>query len=266
MPKFFVMSDIHIDNALSYGIDGDDLFKMYMLTINKVSDHKERVWLLAGDVTSFGDYTKDNYNILKKLCAEFKHTFMVFGNHDYASALEVPDVVKKCKQYARKIPNLTILDGRVVEYEGVTIGGCIGWYTKFDKLSMHFSELVSWDNWYDGYCWNYLNHDVHAISKREVGKMRKVLKRKPDIMITHVAHEVLNTNPKYKNNDSNKFFFYDDADFDFSGVKYLINGHVHHSDVQNVGDMKVLCNPFGYLAEDPLDVHNKAITDFLFEV
>lgn len=267
MTKFFVMSDIHIDNALSYEITPEELTEQYLNVIRKIPDHKERVWLLAGDVTSFGvSYVARNYNILKTLAAEFKHTFMVFGNHDYASEFEVPDVIKKCKKLAKKIPNFTILDGNVVEYEGLKIGGCIGWYTWFDKVSMHFGELRDWSMWYDGYCWRYLNNNVHEISKKEVAKMKRVLKKKPDIMITHIAHESMNTNPLYKSSDSNKFFFYLDSDFDFSGVKYLINGHVHHADIRKVGDMTVMCNPYGYMYEDPMKTHDMKLDDFLFEL
>lgn len=266
MTKFFVLSDIHIDNALANGLSKESVLKMYMDYVEKVPDRKERVWLLAGDVTSFGDYTEDNYDILATVAAEFKHTFMVFGNHDYASSFDVKDVVYKCKQYAQRIPNFTILDGDVVEYEGLKIGGCIGWYTWLDSSSNGYLKMMRWNSWYDGYCWHYLDQDLSLISATEVKKMRDVLNKKPDIMITHVAHEVMNTNPMFKNSQSNEFFFYLDKDFDFSGVKYLINGHVHHSDVQTIGDTTVLCNPFGYITEDPMEVHNKTISDFLFEL
>ena len=113
----------------------------------------------------------------------------------------------------------------------------------------------------------YLLYVLAGGAVKETRKMKCVLKKKPDIMITHVAHEIMNTNPVYRGSECSQYFFYLDKDFDFSGVKYLINGHVHHADVQHLGDTTVMCNPFGYLGEcDPLSVHGMNVSDFLFEL
>ena len=185
--KFFVLSDIHIDNMLYHIGDVHDAniqaLNNYKRLIEKVPEYNERVWLLAGDISSYGKYTKNCYEILKELTSMFKHTFMVLGNHDYASNTTTEEAIIKHKEYAKEIHNLTLLDGDVIEYEGIKIGGCLGWYTMFDQLNMYVSELINWGEWYDGTYWNYLDQNPKKISKIETEKMKNVIEQKPDILI-----------------------------------------------------------------------------------
>lgn len=280
MAKFFVLSDIHIDQYLSE-TSYENMVANFEKYLAPIEDISERTLICAGDISgTFEGWTKCDF-----LFDKFKHVILTLGNHDMVKIMEsdaktileynyneffgceptTENKIKLIKTYIRDhYPNVTILDGNVVDYEGVKIGGTFGWYDWLDGESP--LDELDWKNWYDGY-WNYFNQSLRTIAYNEVKKMKSVLDEKPDIFITHVAHSYCNTNPMYRCSNSNKFFYYSPNEYDMSCCKYVICGHTHDSVIDKGGFNTIMCNPKGYYDEiDPLKLNNLNVKDFLFEI
>lgn len=280
MAKFFVLSDIHIDQYLNC-VGYKNMVDMYEKYLSKIGDIGERTLICAGDVSGdMGGWTQASF-----LFDKFKKVILVLGNHDmvrvmrcekdnaYCSKLMNEKVyetteskIEWIKNYVKEMyPNVILLDGECIDYEGVKIGGTFGWYDFLDDESP--LDEMDWKDWFDGYYWNYYNNNLKTIAYNEVKKMKKVLDQKPDIFVTHVAHASCNTNPIYRGSNSNKFFYYSPDEYELEGCKRIICGHTHDSVLKNENGQIIMCNPMGYADEkSPLALNNLKVEDFLFEV
>lgn len=261
MTQFVVLSDVHA-NHLLHCVGKKDGIAVYDKYLSKIENKSEKVLLCAGDISN--DIPGWHF-ANEQIFSLFKHVFVTFGNHDLASNNKTTEnKIDELKKLISTWKNVTLLDGDVVEYEGIKIGGCLGWYDELDDEDP--TEAWEWRNyWYDGRIWCWHNQNLPTIAYENVSKMKKVLDQKPDIFITHVAHEKCNTNPKYVGSDCNKYFYYTANEYDLTGVKKVICGHTHDCVKTSQDNYEILCNPFGYISEEnPEALHNLTVADFEF--
>lgn len=219
--------------------------------------------VIAGDI---GHYNTQNIEVLKYLLdTRFDDIVMVFGNHNYY--LVSKNLISKYRKNSmnrvdeiRKLidkeSHLHLLDGNVVEIDGIRYGGCNGWYD--GKLYSLYSEDGSYAQLY----WKSTMNDARLIlpsnvffndkHKDEIPKIEAIY-REIDVMITHT----------FPLSDTNILSLAGDKDWDkpyrafytFDGSKYLQNGtmkywicgHIHYPLDYEYAGVSILCNPLGYL-------------------
>ena len=105
-------------------------------------------------------------------------------------------------------------------------------------------------------------NNFDTIYKIEMEKLEKIYQN-CDVMITHVNPSCSeeHINEKYHNNPTNTFFTFDGSKYYNNGtMKYWIFGHTHDSIEYEIGDVKFLCNPFGYPHESNFGNNAKIIS------
>ena len=146
--KIDYLSDTHFDvhlgvsKALEYNFETifEPIFK------NKSSD----TLIIAGDIGEFNDQNIIALQLVRDKI-KYKNIILVLGNHD----LFLPNVHSK-KMYQDKYYNrvnefkelildeegIHLLDGSFITIDGVTIGGCMGWYDgiySFHNLNPYYT-------------------------------------------------------------------------------------------------------------------------------
>lgn len=254
--KIDILSDLHLDfwtkehNTLSINLLG--ILDELLTTTNEVE-----VLIVAGDISHYPSQLK----ILDEIARvyHYKKIFCVLGNHDlyivddsqkrqFQNSLNKQDAY-----YDFKSETVTILDGDIVEYNGVTFGGAMGWYdgSYRTKESTAFRDPVS--------IWKQTMNDAHYIQgykdffeiyEQEDPKVKKILDA--DIVITHVcplAHNIA-FQEIYHGEQSNMFFSFDGEHYlEKTTAKYWVYGHSHGHHSFEVYDTKCVMNTLGYPPE-----------------
>lgn len=256
--KVKFLSDIHYEYATdekrkqieAYGKDADLL-------------------VLSGD---YGDNLATIQQCLSLISNSCKQFVFVLGNHDLTVEWD-PDIkttaekIKRIEDFASKLNNATLLGAsqNLTMVDNILIGGAMGiWdYIKDDLRTEHEWEST----WYDGKYWGK-DANIEDVSINERSKLEIVTSAKPTIVLSHFAPWQCNTNPKYRNSDKNKFFYFNIGQFDYSGIKYWGCGHTHDAHKLMIGDTQVMLNPLGYGSdrETPLALHNLTADDFTVEI
>ena len=129
--KIDILSDLHLDfwtkehHTISTNLLG---ILDQLLTITS----EVEVLIIAGDISHYPEQLKLLDEIAK--IYHYKKIFCVLGNHDLylvddAQQKQFQDSLNKQQAYYDYESEIvTILDGNIVEYKGVTFGGAMGWY------------------------------------------------------------------------------------------------------------------------------------------
>jgi len=152
---------------------------------------------------------------------------------------------------------LHLLDGNVIEINGIKIGDCMSWYDgkyMFHNLNNHNTK----DKNYLQRLWQEYNPDNDMIlgcldtydefCKEEFIKLENIY-QKCDVMVTHInpSIKVAHTAHRWKVEDTSAFFTFDGSAFlADTTAKYWIFGHSHDRKEFLVGNVKCSSNPLGY--------------------
>lgn len=124
------ISDIHIDFWLDKNIAKEEYLDSYLFK-EVFKTKKGEILLIAGDLGHNNEQSIDFLELLINVHG-YKHIFVVFGNHDYY-LLNAEygrfnknsfNRIEAFKQLATKSQNITLLDGDIVTYKDIKIGGC----------------------------------------------------------------------------------------------------------------------------------------------
>lgn len=269
-----IISDIHLDSHLKYLEPDDSMVADFW----KCLQPKAETLVIAGDI---GHSNLQNINILKALRRNFyKNILLVLGNHDYyiregvvkyfhgqnGLITDLPkfsaskDRVQEFRHMCNDVDGIHILDGNVIEIEGIKFGGAMGWYDgkyyEANKDKINFGKVNLQAMWQDS-----MDDDIYIKPKmsfdgfleEERVKIENVLMRNPDIMITHVnpSIKIEHQYKSYAKYISTSFFSYDGQKHmeEFNG-KYWIFGHSHFdSDFDIDGRFRLISNCLGYRNE-----------------
>ena len=257
------ISDLHLDFWLSPKTGFNHKTFERVLGKNIFKERNGGTLVIAGDI---GHYNTQNIEVLKYLLdTRYDDIVMVFGNHDYYLVSKnliskyrknSMNRVDEMRELIDKESHLHLLDGNVVEIDGIRYGGCNGWYDG------NLSSLYSEDGSYTQFYWKSTMNDARLIlpsnvffndkHKDEIPKIEAVY-REVDVMITHT----------FPLSDANILRLAGDKDWDkpyrafytFNGSKYMQNGtmkywicgHIHYPLDYEYAGVSILCNPLGYL-------------------
>jgi len=269
--KIDVLSDLHIDNWQNTlrGLNDANIDFFIESYIKPQSDYI----VIAGDL---GNRASSSLYILSMLKKHYKRIIVTLGNHDF---YRTSDSEKKLfKTYKDKynylkeeIPKLGIdlLDGNVVEIDGVKFGGACGWYDfKYTAQKREYlTDYIIYKNFVDfmSDSWAVFDIDrtqeldvvlVKALNENlfnaEYKKLEKVIK-KCDVMVTHInpTIEESSINPKWRNDMLTNCFCFDGSKLlKKTTAKTWIYGHTHESYDYQYENVYLACNPLGYPFEN----------------
>jgi predicted phosphodiesterase len=264
--KIDYISDTHFDTHLGHG---DLLGERFTKRFSTVFETKQSdTLIIAGDI---GENNSQNIEALRLLrdFIGYKNIVMVLGNHDWfltdRMAWENYDGlsinrVNEFKDMVAAEEGIYLLDGDIVEIDGIKIGGTMGWYdASYVFHNLNFNKTKDRD--YIQRLWGEFYPDGDLIygccdtydefCKFELAKIERIHKD-CDLMVTHI-------NPSIKTEHTAKEFQKIDttAFFTFDGTQYLMNttathwifGHSHDQKEFERHRVKCVSNPFGYPGE-----------------
>lgn len=217
------------------------------------------VLIIAGDI---GHYNKQNIDFMRELKAQlgYKAIITVLGNHDryliskaqkekYRNSSNAR--VAEFKELIANEDGIYLLDGDVVEIDGVKFGGAGGWsdgsYNDIDNKRKQFLfETTMNDFWKitkekDGF-----DGSFDYFFQSEYEKLDKVAD-KVDVMVSHfVPLPSVLDGIEHKSDDLN-FYCFDGVELlKKTTAKYWIFGHKHQALEDGKHGVRLLSSPFGY--------------------
>ena len=87
------------------------------------------ILLIAGDISEDNDRLVLFLSLLLN-ASNYRKIFFVLGNHELYGLKynSYKDKIKELKNMLKEHSNIILLDGDIVEYSGIKIGGCMMWY------------------------------------------------------------------------------------------------------------------------------------------
>jgi len=267
--KIDILSDIHCDHWVKQNQNINKFKRFIELQIKPKSDYI----IIAGDLA----HSMDNgIKFIKALKEYYKRIIMVFGNHDYYMTekefKKYPSYKEKIADYKSKL-DIDILDGDLIEIEGIKIFGCGMWYD-FSYLNTYWANTFPNEH-FKGKLWSDTMNDSNWIKElkgnthtesynnvmnlfyNEISKFDKY--SNADIIVTHVSPVNIPSLmiERYRNDPVSSFFCYNGIDQVKNCIaKYWIFGHTHVELEYELFNTKMICNPLGY----PHEKHNKIKT------
>jgi len=260
------ISDLHVDFHVKYNNSPTKrrrLIKEYVQAL--LPKTPSATLIIAGDIS--------HYNTMSiELIKEFKNTYSnimaTYGNHDMymtsnaqrtkyqASYIKIEELKESLKEIG-----VYLLDGDVVEIDGVVYGGLCGWYNLPTRQDKDYWRFFMNDS-------NYIYSGVEYKMPYSYGRVRaewetqtfyeeqlELLKSfsNIDVLVSHVC-QVLPPNEviaeAFRDTASNIFYYVDNMDLvKATGCRYYIYGHTHDKQEWQQQSIKFRANPYGYPRE-----------------
>ncbi len=184
------------------------------------------------------------------------------GNHEFYGAA-LPDALAALRSEARR-SNVHFLDGDECVVGGTRFLGATLWTdyalygsspTALDRamadaeIEMNDFRMIKWSN---GDRLNpELVREMHVTRARWLGERLAEPFVGPTVVITHHLPHRLSIHPKYEGTRFNPCFASDLDHLVRAPVALWVHGHTHESIDYVVNDTRVVCNPRGYLPNEP---------------
>lgn len=216
-------------------------------------DDPNTVLVLAGDTHIGVRMMQEKY--IPKWSAMFKHVFVVFGNHCYYKH-NIDDLGYRIRKRISKqgLTNVTVLDDKVVKYEGIQIIGGTMW-TDFNHDPMTKAICQFKMNDYrmirkgSDYRRIYAN-DTYNSHLNFLKLLESVDFSKPTIVVTHhCPSEIFVDRDRYgdRANDIHHAYYSDLSDFIKEKEPLIwIAGHTHKRVCECLYSTLLYSNPRGY--------------------
>ena len=227
-----LLSDLHFE----FHRDGGRYF------VESLDPSGVDVLVLAGDI----DVADGIPAALALLCRRFRDASVVYvhGNHEFYNTNR-SCVLDLTRQAQAENPNLVWLDSSGTEVLGFNFLGAPLWFPRstVDEGLKHaltdFSVIEDFESW------------VYEENARAVAFLDQQL-RPGDIVVTHHLPSQRCVAPRFVGNPLNPFFVCDLTELILERRPRLwLHGHSHASMRTQIGETMVLCNPFGYMGEEP---------------
>lgn len=209
----------------------------------------------------------DGESWMKKLSRQFKYVVFVLGNHDYWSQNLLYEPGKVWDELQeQKLDNVYMLEKLHVELDQVKFVGATLWtdLNRCDPLITGQARTIMNDYQYirTGHDYRRMQamdtYESHMNAKRYIfANAKRDYPEQKVVVVTHMAPSYQSIHSKFRDYESMKanFFYYSDLERrirdDGREIDYWMHGHVHmQADYKLDPNVRVLCNPRGYPAED----------------
>jgi UDP-2,3-diacylglucosamine pyrophosphatase LpxH len=254
-----VFSDTHWEFAAKAGGN--------FWTPKELDTDKETTLILAGDLWN----GLDSINVIKTFNQRFKRVLIVLGNHDYwgSNYFHELDLDYQQELIIQGMDNCFLMDRDTFEFDGVLFIGATLWTNmgKEDPLTVHAATQIMYQDFNQIYtCLDseyyfkkkFKPEDWLTQNRKDFNYIKAIVNGNKDIPIVIITHHGWTTqsiHEKYKDDKiANWYFISDYSEFilDNPHIKLIAHGHIHNKMIYNVGETKVVANPYGYPAENKL--------------
>lgn len=268
--KIAYSSDFHIDffcnelntNSLKFERQAHN----FINNVLKPDEAKADTLLIAGDI---GHYNSQNVRVLQMLKSYYKNIAVTYGNHDLYLMTGEQQSKYKYKS-SNRVDELKLmlsdigiycLDGKVVNFDGVSIGGLPMWYdlpTSNDTKQWHrfmndsryiIDGMEYGQGVYSRSKLQGVPFDTQKFYLEQVEKLKRMVKT--DILLTHVCPTILPDSMRahdFVSGDYNIFYESDNS----ANVKadICVFGHSHHNGSFTDGNTTYYTSCIGYKHEN----------------
>lgn len=275
--KIYPISDVHLDHngkihrKFNFQPDPESVVVVAGDIVGwSYFDLKKNSW---GRTKAAKPLLDDFIQYLSERC---RQVIVVLGNHDYNGTIididsptywdcDTPNVPRISDLYDfSSFGNVKVLHrGNWIVVDDVVFVGATLWtdVNKRDPFSLILGKQWLYQDFHHTFVRRGMNplhsqeacpadwaklHDVdkegilNGISQSNFPTTKKV------VVVTHMLPFTKSVHEKYRGNPMNAFFACTDMDqFAEEGIKLWIHGHTHDACDYSVGDMRVICNPFG---------------------
>lgn len=274
------ISDVHFDTHLGLWshVQREHFERNFEAVFVPIFETKSSDTLIvAGDI---GEHNRQNIEALRLIreWIGYRHIVLVMGNHDWflANRAAIDDYnersanrVNEFKELVAKEEGLYLLDGDVVEIEGIRIGGAMSWYDGsycFHNLNPYYTK----DREYLQRVWCELNPDgdhifgIEAFDDLLPGELAKLERvyMESDVIVTHINPSIRpeHTAKRWSQEDTTGFFTFDGSRFLVdTPAQFWIFGHTHIPLEYQRHGVQCRSNPLGYPNERWKDFRVKHI-------
>lgn len=226
--KFHVVSDLHLDHDLDFGL------RFLEDTFPEGIGADVDGLIVAGDWLSLHNHTR-SAAILGYLAGRYREVFIVPGNHEYWRARPLA-VTKSLNLIVKDHPNITAFDKpSVVVVGGVKILGGTMWYPKPKVDTPPFVDQIR------------VRCSIDWFSKQYYRFINLLDESKPDVVISHHMPSYGSCAPQFLGDLYNHYFISpQDERIMALQPKLWVHGHGHTPFDYRIGNTRVVCNPRGY--------------------
>lgn len=263
--SFDYISDVHVDfwiSKLNNQRKSVSYIKEFINYILPEPEVKSNVLIIAGDISNLNSISKF---FLEEINNHYELILLVWGNHDYyldsKSMLNKYNKssfnkIKELEEFINSnLHNIKVLNGNVINYEGVNYGGTGLWY----NLNYTVSEgIKSYEEAFDYY--SEKSNDYVCVRgkilkefyKEECEKMYDVLNSDVDVVISHIVPsaelvlEEVNNGGYNKLEDLDMYLLNNQSIVDMAKGKVWVYGHLHGVSESTINDTTFLRNCVGY--------------------
>lgn len=237
--KLRIMSDLHFE----FHRDGGKGF------VKSLAVDPDEVLILPGDLATCWQLD----DALTRLCKRFRHVVYLPGNHEYYHA-RPSEVHLELQRLANKLPNLHWLDCGTATIDGQRFVGGTLWFNEEAGQLPSRRFLNDFNAIEDFEPWVYREH------ARALSLLRKQL-RADDVVLTHHLPSQRSVAAQYANSTLNPFFV-----SNVEGLirerqpKLWVHGHTHSRCDYQIGQTRIVCNPFGYKDNEDVSAFDPHLT------
>lgn len=252
--KLTILSDLHVDINKNYDF----------------SNLKDQEFvIIAGDIAGNPLHVKQfiQENITRGIFIEGNHL-----NYSKSGQYQI-DFRQGAERWLRnefKDGSVRYLENDIYEYEDIIFIGCTLW-TDFCLYGEHVQDAAIMASWTFMNDYNYIlcEHGEDLIKlfprktiewhKKSIEYIEKICSENPDkkiVIVSHHAPSKKSIAPQYRSSELNPAYA---SNLEwliekYSNIKLWVHGHNHSNSNYNIGQCKVICNPFGYYNENNRDL------------
>lgn len=261
-----IVSDLHTE----FWTPANQLKALRILenVLPSLDTDKDSVLILAGDTGSIY-YDRITYKtIMASLSERFKEILWIPGNHEYYNGCLV-HAGNDYPEFLKQFPNVhcdfkTVIDGQTflmatlwTSFNGADpniMEGARLMMNDYRKINFNERLLLPSDilRYHEVDLYN-LTHELHSAKASGI---------KP-IVITHHAPSMYSRHPRYKD-DTDMQHLYCNELWNLimdTTPKLWFHGHVHHAFCYDIGDTRVISNPYGYHGRERIDYNRNLVLD-----
>lgn len=222
--------------------------------INQLADAD--VLILAGDIVTFS--RKSCETTIKAACTKYKHVVMIEGNHERYHTSPYWSLYK-ARKLEEKYPNFHLLDKQTITIEEVTFAGATTWFPNTPDAWILKDSLNDFTQIKDFVPWVFEENEKCIEFWNNI---------KADVYISHHAPSSLSIHPNFKSSKTNCYYVEERLGkaIERNQPKYCIHGHMHHSVNYQIGETKVISNPYGYESSDMRGLNKDFKYDYVIEL
>ncbi len=227
--KVQILSDVHFE----FHADGGDSF------VDGLEPSETDVLVLAGDIGSLRDLRAQ----VPRLCERYRHVVYVKGNHEHYGRRreELNDGLEALQDTHE---GFHFLHDSAVTIDGQRFVGGTLWFPdtkaarQLTQTMSDFDRIPDAEDW----IWGAFEEAVEFLSSELRGS---------DVLVTHHLPSFQSVAPRYRTFASNCYFVGDiEPLLADRQPKLCIHGHTHESLDYQIGEARVVCNPFGYVRQE----------------